>query len=277
MDEELATEWSTERIKEEVIDALANHSVSWKDAGKDDIRINEISGLGGNRTFHVINNNNNSSNNGTEEVCLHLIGKNNTVNHHPYGISRVNDATAAFANGKIGPKRITEGFDKFIINEWVPNSGELTKEKMDEKTAANLGNLLARVHQIDKSWYTNRHHKELVEEYPEFSTVPQGSNFWYLTTRNWPLVFKKEHASTMECWLETLSRFHCEFTENEVKPVTKAGQNIVTTHGDFHLGNILCVDAHMNSDECDEEEVSRRMMVVDLESTQVSFAIQDIS
>ena len=90
---------------------------------------------------------------------------------------------------------------------------------------------------------------------------------WCLTTRNWPLFFEHENASTMHSWMQRVSEFQTAFTNVEILPVSYAGQRIVTTHGDFHPGNIIVSNMHGIF----------FIKVVDFEQSHVSFAIQDIS
>ena len=63
------------------------------------------------------------------------------------------------------------------------------------------------------------------------------------------------------------SEFQTAFTNVEVLPVSYAGQRIVTSHGDFHPGNIIVSNMHGK----------KVIKVVDFEQSHVSFAIQDIS
>ena len=69
---------------------------------------------------------------------------------------------------------------------------------------------------------------------------------------------------SMDEWMNRLSSDHKLYSDFEIHPTSPAGLAVVTTHGDFHLGNIIRSDDGVFN-------------VIDFEQTHVSLAIQDLS
>ena len=197
------------------------------------------------------------------QVALHLIGKSNNFENQPDLLNVQTSAAIAFSNAGLCPKRIYQNADKFFIDDWLRNSKNLETFHLDVDLVSKMGKVLARIHQIDPSWY-NEHYENLIAKYPALVDVPRGSTLWYLTGGNWPLMSKKENAGSMDEWLTKLSKKQKKFLELETTPSTAVGQRIVTTHGDFNPGNLITTDTGL-------------INVIDFEQTHVSFAIQDIS
>ena len=259
--------WKEDKIKIELIKALSGTCTSWANVKPNDISMTDVSGYGGNRTYKVTAKISDSNDDASEEVvALHLVGEASNFKKQPFMLHVQCLATAAFASINLGPRRITAKSDQFFINEWVANTKPVTTTDVDCDLAKEIGVLLAHIHQVDTQWYSE-HYSLLLEKYPALLSVPKGSSFWYLTGRNWPLLFQKEHASTMDSWLRRISKLHHVFMDAEVIPATAAGQKIVTTHADYHLGNILVSN----------QNGMRMLKVIDFEQCHVSFAIQDIS
>ena len=219
-----------------------------------------MSGHGGNRTFKVTRSVDDSI---VGQVALHLIGEMNNFENQPDIQNVQTSATKAFSDAGLCPKRLCQKSDKFFIDEWLKDSKNLETSHLDVELVSKMGQILARVHQIDPSWY-DQHYEKLIKQYPDMVGVPRGSTFWYLAGGNWPLMSKKEHAGSMNKWLTYLSKDHKQFLELETTPVTAVGQQIVTTHGDFNPGNLISTH---NGD----------INVIDFEQTHISFAIEDIS
>ena len=198
------------------------------------------------------------------EVALHLVGEKANFKNNPYQLRIQKSATEAFAAEGLSPKRLLDEDDRFYINEWIKDAEECAEENMvNVDLVQKLGKLLAKIHTVKSDWYAP-YYQELLENYPEPADVPRGSSFWYLTARSWPLLFGCEHKGSMDKWIKRLIHGYKTYLECEIQPVSPAGQNIVTTHGDYHLGNI--VRSH-----------SEGFKVVDFEQTHVSSAIQDIT
>ena len=69
---------------------------------------------------------------------------------------------------------------------------------------------------------------------------------------------------SMDEWMNRLLTEHKLYADFEIYPTSPAGLAVVTTHGDFHMGNIIMSDDGVFN-------------VVDFEQTHVSLAIQDLS
>ena len=197
------------------------------------------------------------------EVALHLVGKNANFKNQPYQLHIQKIATESFSSAGLSPKRLTEEDDSFFINEWIKDAKKFDENDINLDFAKKVGALLAKIHSIDTNWYMP-HYQKLMKDYPDLSNIPLGSTFWYLMGRNWPLMFGVEHKGSMDKWIKQLIDGYDKYLECEIKPVSPASQNIVTTHGDYHIGNIVM-------------SPSEGLKVVDFEQTHVSSAIQDIT
>ena len=235
----------------------------WENSTTNQITVKDVSGNGGNRTYRIIRS---KDENILAEVAFHLVGEKNRFGNQPDFLSVQKAATVVFASVELGPRRLHEKEDVFFINKWFGNSKCLPSLDVDIDLAKQLGVLLARIHSIDQKWYTP-HYEKLLTKYAALVDVTRGSSFWLLTTRNWPLILKESHAGSMDSWMKRISEAHTHFIETEIMPFSSAGKRIVTTHGDFHRGNILVSNI-----------VGKRVLnVIDFEQCHVSFAIQDIS
>ena len=257
---EKPTEWGKEKISIEAIKALSGCHSEWENVAQDQISIKDVSGFGGNRTYKITRS---VDDHVLGEVAFHLVGENSNYNNQPDLLSVQKSMTIACASAELCPSRLTEKEDQFFINHWFKNSKCVEAAHIDVNLAKQLGILLAKIHLIDPQWYTS-HYEKLLTKYPALVDAPRGSAFWYMTTRNWPLMFKEKHATNMDSWMKRISETHRSFIDVEIQPISAAGQRIVTTHGDFHQGNILLSEKGV-------------LNIIDFESSHVSFAIQDIS
>ena len=232
----------------------------WEGAILDEITVKDVSGFGGNRTYKITRVCK-SNKDIAGEVAFHVVGKNNNSMNQPGILEAQTSATIAFANAGLCPKRLAQKRDEFFIDQWLPNSKNLDRSVLDVALATKMGCLLGKIHQIDPKWYLS-HYERLLKTYPGLASVPKGSSIWYLIGRNWPLLFKVDHAASMGTWMRKILKK--QILDLEIKPITTAGKRIVTTHGDFDQGNVI-------------ESQEGILNAIDFEQTHVSFAIQDIS
>ena len=245
---------------------LSSDYTEWKGATKDQIAVKDVSGKGGNRTYHVSRV---VENDVVAEVAFHVVGQHSKFANHPKQLHIQKLVTELFWNAGISPRRLAQDEDRLFINEWIKDAKNINElgTDLNVELAKELGKLLSKIHSIDTGWY-EPFYNYWIEQYPELSIVPRGSSFWYLTGRNWPLLFAHhfgtEHNGSMDEFMRHLVDDCKTYVECEVQPFTSAGRAIVTTHGDYHLSNIIVTE-------------NKDFYVIDFEQTHVSFAIQDIS
>lgn len=120
------------------------------------------------------------------------------------------------------------------------------QENMD---AVDWGEVLATMHkELPIDWY-DKHREIKYEKWPALKKAPKGSHIWEFTCRSE--------------WFELYKDFHAFWISAGYEPLSEAGKRIVTTHGDFHSGNVL-LDKNM------------KVYGIDFEFTNVSWAINDI-
>ena len=207
----------------------------WEDVQEKQILLENVSGFGGNQTYHLSRKLEGMV---VAEAALHLVGTKANFKNQPYQLLIQKTATKTLFSAGLAPKRLIDERDEFFINEWVKDAKEIKENSIDFDLAEKLGTLLAKIHSIDTCWYMP-YHERLIKDFPELSNVPLGSSFWYLTARNWPLLFDNEHKGSMDKWMKRLSDGYEKYLECEIQPASAAAKNIVTTHGDYHVGNIV--------------------------------------
>ena len=234
----------------------------------EEIHLENVSGLGGNQTYHVSRM---LENKVVAEVALHLVGEKGNFKNSPYQLQIQKSATEAFAAAGLAPKRLLDIEDKLFINEWINGAEKISgtgfppvpDDNVSVDLVQNLGKLLAKIHAVKLDWYKPHYHK-LLEDYSELADVPRGSSFWYLTMRNYYLFFGADRNRSMDKWIKRLIDGYTTYLECEIQPMSPAGKNIVTTHGDYHFGNII-------------RSQSEGFKIVDFEQSHVSSAIEDIT
>ena len=261
-EEEKPPQMAKSEIFHVIEEKLSSNYTEWKGVNEDEITVKDVSGQGGDSTYHV------SRVVGDDviaEVAFHVVGQKAKFENHPKQLHIQKLVTELFGNAGISPRRLAEDEDRLFVNEWIKDAKNINElgSDLNIEIAKELGKLLSKVHSIDTSWY-EPFYNYWIEQYPELSIVPRGSSFWYLTGRNWPLLFGTDHKGSMDKYMKQLVHDCKAYVECEVQPLSSAGKAIVTTHGDYHLGNIIVTE-------------SKNFYVVDFEQTHVSSAIQDIS
>lgn len=150
---------------------------------------------------------------------------------------RAGAASAAAAG--ISPKRYTAG-DNWWCEEW----GGMNLYEADDKDlfdiaktddAAKVGNLLARFHGIDPGWYDSIKGDILAKVGSRIPDQEQLDNFiWFCSSHNMtPPWFPADiQDDGLRKWAQA----------DFFLPQTPIGKRYVTTHGDFHCGNVIIGD-----------------------------------
>ena len=250
--------WEHEKIKKVVVEELSTKYLDWKNVTEDELSIKDVSGYGGNSTYCISRK---IADNVVAQIAFHVVGEKSSFKNQPDLLNVQKSATDIFALQGLCPNRLTEKEDQFFINQWLKKSKEVGDENLDVNLAEKLGCLLAKIHSIPLKWYDS-HYEKLLENYPSLIDVPKASSFWYLTARNWKLMF--DIPCSMDEWMNRLLTEHKLYADFEIYPTSPAGLAVVTTHGDFHSGNIIRSDDGVFN-------------VIDFEQTHVSLAIQDLS
>lgn len=175
----------------------------------EEIHIENVSGLGGNLTYHVSRM---LENKVVAEVALHLVGEKGNFKNSPYQLQIQKSATEAFASAGLSPKRLLDIEDKLFINEWIKGAEKISGTSFppvpDDNNVSvdlvqKLGKLLAKIHTVKSDWY-EPHYQKLLQDYPGLADVPRGSSFWYLTMRNYYLFFGADRNRSMDKWMKRL-------------------------------------------------------------------------
>ena len=165
--------------------------------------------------------------------------------------TRLRKAHAAIAGAGLAAPRFGEWEDGFV-EPWLDGGavctpgleGEWHRAIGSVSNAEVLGRLLAQIHSVDSSWF-EEFREGVMAAFPQLSKagVDKDSYLWRdagmlegILATDPPLVF--HHGS----WLNQPGVLEM-FQSTGPFPVTKAAKAIVTTHGDYHPGNMLIADA----------------------------------
>lgn len=180
---------------------------------------------------------------------------------------RMQLAARTLSDFGIGPRHIAGGTDYWIETFCGARSEDWTSEAHYDA----MGRLLAKMHSVPTDWI-EASQAEAIERWPLLERVPAGSHAWVgLAWGLWEFPSDEAFVSSTDPEDLAIGRALAVFAQDEelfaewlqlgaLAPAHPAAQRIVTTHGDFHPGNVL---------ECG--------LVIDFESTCVCGAIYDLA
>jgi len=177
--------------------------------------------------------------------------------------------TRVFSAVGLGLQRLTED-DGWHIDEWAAGvtsriRGHSFRDSRGRPGTveewARIGELLAHVHQLPCGWF-EEYRQEIISAHPKMTEVSRANHIWgYFTDRHDPgetfgplMAEGHDQEGLLASYLE-LGALVC------VHLVTV---RIMTTHGDFHHGNIL-------------DAAGRQLLCVGFEGTCVSQALPDLA
>eukprot|EP00928_Gymnodinium_smaydae_P023830 TRINITY_DN19505_c0_g1_i1.p1 TRINITY_DN19505_c0_g1~~TRINITY_DN19505_c0_g1_i1.p1 ORF type:complete len:873 (-),score=121.17 TRINITY_DN19505_c0_g1_i1:22-2382(-) len=224
-------------------------SKGWAGVDVSTIKVKDTSGFGGSQTYKV-------SAEGVEPAAVALHSRSEAVTTDELSDPRMEAAASTLSAHGLVPPRLAYGGDWFI--EVWEGSGKPAHQTIEK--AREIGEYLARLHAVPVEWYDvwrERLIDRFAKQCPEaqaagqgLDTVPRGSHIWWFTCR--------------ECWLKEMDAAKRAqwFKEDFFAPVTTAGRRIVTTHGDFHVANMIQTEGGIKG--------------IDLEFTHVTHAAIDL-
>ena len=258
---------SSRSLAEFVSHALAAEP-GWCSAEAGLFEVEDVSGCGGSKTYKVAATHVYSPQLRPSSVALHCRLK-PIMDRSSYFPRRMAAATRVFSASGLGPRRLVEG-DGWHIDEWATGvTGNIRGHSFRDSRGrpgtveewAKIGELLAHVHQLPCDWFEGPR-QEIISAHPRMAEVPRASHIWgYFASMHdpqemlGPLMVEgdDDQEDLLAAYLE-LGALVC------VHPVAA---RVVTTHGDFHHGNIL--------------DAAGGLLCVDFESTCVSQAVQDLA
>lgn len=228
-----------------VVDALKD--CGWGKVDRDSIKVEDASGAGGSKTYKI-----SAAGATPTAVALHIRDSSLCQKSE----ERTRAAAQIFAKNGLSPRRIAEGVDWFV-EPWEGFGQPIWATVADMEV---LGREVAKVHKLPIDWYTP-FKKQLKEEFPFYTKVPDCSHIWWYSCRTIDLVAK--HVAEEPEWLR-------EYVQPMFTPQTKAGALIVTCHGDLHAGNMISLAKGSPMQ-------SEAVRFVDLEFSHVTAACYDLS
>ena len=241
----LVDAFDEKEIDENNVKELCKVSLSrfsgWSELSDEDIKVKDISGEGGNKTWKIQNN---------KEVFPLLVACHQRKNalHNPFSEQRMCDISQIFSIEDIAPSRIAHGHGWFMeiwegSESWQLNEG---------RHVLKLAELTSRIHAISTEWF-DKWREKYVQRSPELSLTNEKSHLWWYSHRKEFLSHDLFPPTTYDMFMN-VSFFY---------PRHWLSQKLVTSHGDLHYGNIVC---GKNS-----------LKVIDFEYTGVTFLIHDIA
>lgn len=215
----------------------------WAEVNQEEMTIKDNSGHGGSQTFFVQ----------APESCVPSKVCLNTRSEDAHIIQRTVTAANAFECYNLGPRQLTFGTN-YKIDEF---QGIGTAKGDTPEMWAKMGALLARVHMIPTEW-CDVYKAQCIDIEPVATMFPAGSLAWMYMHRG--VWFSALPALSDDAKLDLATAVGTDH------PI---GGRIVTTHGDFHPGNVL--------DMGEDVEGDNRLKCIDFEFTCVTHAIHDIS
>lgn len=205
----------------------------WNGVDGSAITVEDVSGAGGSKTFKV-------SAEGCDPpvVALHSRVQSGSDSLDIASENRAAAASLAFSKAGVGPRRLAQGGDWYIEvwgREQPWNGGKVSDEYLKQ-----FAQLLARVHQdVPTEWY-DEHRCKIIEQNPGFAYAPTGSHAWATACR----LRKFENQKIDPEHLAAATRF---YVQAGTPPKHPLAARIVTSHGDFHPGNLIWTAQDGNS------------------------------
>lgn len=240
-----------DRKEDLVAELVANamKSRGWDGVDVSTIKVKDTSGYGGSKTYKV-------TADGMTPAAVALHSRSEEVADDELSDPRMEAASTLLSKYKLVPSRIVYGGDWFI-DEW---EGTGNPDFNSEEVAKQVGEFLAKFHEVPTEWYNSWRQKlvdRFAQNFPDaqksgngLDQVPHGSHVWWYTCR-------REWLDKMEPGKRAIY-----FNTDLFAPRSAVGQRIVTTHGDLHPGNMIVCGSGVKA--------------IDLEFTTANWAIYDI-
>ena len=247
-----------ERNHEEIAIAtlVAEALPAWAGISPEDIEVSDVSGHGGSKTFKV------TAPDGTEPPAVALHSRSESVTSEDISEPRLAAASAALLAAGVAPRRIAQGGDWYIV-AWAGKALGSPFSACDAKPD-ELGKLMAKIHSVSAQdhaarkrapssraarpssshprvrpcvvcvcvaqaptdWYEPFRAK-MKELMPALARVADGSHIWWYSAR-------------MSEWLKDVDADAiAAYSAVMPAPTSKLGGRVVTSHGDFHAGNLV--------------------------------------
>ena len=251
---------------------LVSHALAadpgWRSADADLFEVGDVSGCGGSKTYKVAVTHSCTPQARPPAVALHCRLK-PVADRTPYFVRRMAAATRIFSSEGLGPQRLAEG-DGWHIDEWADGVTENIRGHSFRDSRgrpgtveewARIGELLAHVHQLPCDWF-EEYRQEVISAHPRMAAAPRASHIWgYFSDMHNP---QETFGPLMTERDDDQEDLFAEYLELGTLVCTHpVSARAVTTHGDFHHGNIL--------------DATGGLMCVDFEGTCVSQALQDLA
>ena len=270
--------------------------MSWADVKVEHVRVQDVSGAGGQKTYRVAHGSKAVAFSSRESGTMHESSRSRSclsagvvsaavVSRQELSfcavverqlLLRLSKASSMLAAQKIAPVRLAEG-ETWHITEWLQR-GSLygLGVALEVKTVAAIGSVLARLHSIDTIWF-NEFRTRNLEQYPELSNADgsievsaDGRYSWCAPQggmdgpMDGPILAQLPYV-----------RVHIPYMYPGLQPVYVCPRHpvaarLVTSHGDFHLGNVVVA----GQQGAREDDVDLRL--IDFDFISVGMAVRDL-
>jgi len=258
---------SSRSLAELVSHALAV-DLGWRSADADLVEVEDVSGCGGSKTYRVAVTHACTPQPRPPAVALHCRLK-PVVDRASYFVRRMAAATRVFSTAGLGPRRLAAG-DGWHIDEWADGAADNIRGHSFRDSRgrtgtveewARIGELLAHVHQLPCNWF-EEYRQEVISAHPRMAAAPRASHIWgYFAHMHDP---RESFGPLMAEGDDGREDLLAEYLElGALVCAHPVAARAVTTHGDFHHGNIL--------------DAAGGLLCVDFEGTCVSQAVQDLA
>jgi len=236
----------------------------WKAIDQKRISLKDISGYGGSRTF-MVEIKPRSADKAPEHTKIILRARKATQDDDPYQEQRMESSQKVLYDAGLAIPRLFEGKTFNIepcVEDLRPQNGwfksfifNIMCVDTPKGEQAKFAALLAKVHKVPTEWYEPIR-QGLQTQYPMLKTIGNGSHAWIITSRlEWWGVWRKKMTN------EEI-QFYFDCTR---EPLSEAGKKIITSHGDFHEGNVMI------------DKPTGKYLAIDLEFTTVQYAAGGIA
>ena len=251
---------------------LVSHALAvdpgWRSADADLVEVEDVSGGGGSKTYRVAVTHACTPQPRPPAVALHCRLK-PVADRASYFVRRMAAATRVFSTDGLGPRRLADG-DGWHIDEWADGAADNIRGHSFRDSRgrpgtveewARIGELLAHVHQLPCNWF-EEYRQEVISAHPRMAEAPRASHIWgYFAHMHDP---RESFGPLMAEGDDGREDLLAEYLElGALVCAHPVAARAVTTHGDFHHGNIL--------------DVAGGVLCVDFEGTCVSQAVQDLA
>lgn len=200
------------------------------------MKIRDVSGLGGSKTFHVTGHDRKEL-----DIAVHLRSK--AAAGDTLSEQRMESAANQFAKQGVACKRLAQGTDWFIerwegkvvgsfdrLNKtaWWHRAAQCSAfRKYESASLQEMGSLLAKIHQTPTLWF-EEFRGRMQKRHPSLRKAGRGSHIWYFGFQQSCLDDLREESISK--WIDA-GRFF--------SPLSPSSARVVSCHGDFHPANVV--------------------------------------